>query len=306
MSTLHMPYVNTGFKYNNFIRYKFDREFGEPMWRNRMLHKLNDLIIMSYNGERIAEFHKDDTIVLTIPKNMTHGVTSRMNEIFNGAEIQLRKKTRVNGITAYECSVLDLVQKKQGYGYTQVLRDKFDVNQRIKVTQLPDGGLTFERADNAVPEVEKDNVKYREFNKKLKAIKTILIAQVKMGATNLDEKVKSSRWTMLDESICRKYFDNDRYPVWQIREQKVDDLIATWMEYGPQKELTEDVLRIMLSMHSSDASESVQNLVRRINSACKAAQGRFLRRECITILTPNNSMSLNNEHDTNCELLPSN
>lgn len=303
--------ISSHFSYDKYSNRAYDKhEFGVPLWRNMVCHRFDDHIAISYNGNRIAELHKNGDVYFVIPDNMTLGVTTRLNSFLDGCTISFRKKSRVSGIHTYTCEIVSEDRTKM-YGSASrfMLRDRFDVRKRILVQQLNQStNAHFKAADEEMPVVQKDETKYREFNKKLKRIKVILSAQARLQVHNIDNR---SRYSGITEEMSKRLFGSDRYPSWSLIENKLDEAIMHWMAINdidgkPTPQLVTDVLTMMFRLHGSESNEKSENEIRRINNACKGIQGRYLRRECITIQTSNNSMSLNNEYDPISELLPSN
>lgn len=311
MSTMAEYGLSPHFSYDRYSDRSFDKhEFGVPLWRGLMAHRFDDHVAIAYNGNRIAELHKNGDVYFVIPDNMTIGVTTRLNSFLDGCTISFRKKARVNGFHTYSCEIISEDRTKP-YGNTSrfTMRDRFDVRKRILIQQLgQDVNAHFRSADLDLPVFQKDELKYREFNKKLKRIKVVLSAQARLQIHAIN---KGSRWSSITNDIADRLFNSERYPSWGNIEDKLDEMIMQWMAINdigaqPAPQLVSDTLALMFRLHGSEANEVSENEVRRINNACKAIQGRYLRRECITIQTSNNSMSLNNEHDTVGQLLPSN
>lgn len=154
----------------------FDHEFGVPTYKNVFYNKLDDLYVASYNGHRFAEWHPNGDIHLLFTRNHSSAVTSRMNFFPGISFYSVNKKQKANGEQYY------IVRIFHGGKYEQLT-----VYERLIIKI--DKDILYLIPDQPPAPLQKDNKKYTAFNKRLKTLKSCLVAQVRFGAyTNVEYK----------------------------------------------------------------------------------------------------------------------
>lgn len=304
------------FSYEKVAEHSFDKhEFGVPYWGHFTWHKMPDsVIVAAYRGHRFAELWPDGSQYLIFNKE-THsaGTTNRWARFFKNTSISTKRITRANGQKRTAISIYR-------YEYTptkaKVLQDdtfvgdcRFKIeedNGNIKLIPIPEKTTT---------KYEKDNVKYRAFNKQLREFKAVLVAQAKMGA--YDDLLKLTRYTRttlasepsLQKLVCAalgvknsRHFSHSDLVIAEYK------LAREWLETRDNSVLR-SFMPVCLMAHSSRnnySSGDRDSIPRRINSAIAAVQKCYLRRHCVKISESDNSLSLTDESDDqDRELLPS-
>lgn len=144
--------------------------------------------------------------------------------------------------------------------------------------------------------VEKDNAKYRAFNKRLKQLKAVIHTQIAAGAYKAWESLRwRSQWpqntALRDEILAifakhgNKSCYNNEHRV-DILSKIVDDWIAT-----SDPTLPRAFAQIAFINNISEAKQgSHEDLRRRVTNAMKQVQINYLREHCVTIRESNNSL----------------
>lgn len=232
-------------------------EFGIPTYRNVYYHKQDCIFVASYNGHRFAEWHPNKEIHLLFTKNHIASVTTRMN-FFPGLSVySVTKKVKANG---ERYNVVKLGH--EGKSYTLTVYKKLTIKL--------DGDVYVITPDQPPAPLQKDKDKYTAFNKKLKSLKTCLVAQIKFG-TYKDENFRENVRLMAG-------------PDWPIRNAVIELAYIRslkWIE-SEDPALLKELANIAFYLSSTswyDFTLPIQ--IKAVNALCRNVQVAYLRNECV-------------------------
>lgn len=308
--------------FERLFEYNYDDpslEFGVHYYRDSRAHLDRETgnLHLDYFGQRIAEVHKDFSVVLCRPESgNAPGITKRWEYLIGSLvqntatrarlSVSSRKLKTAAGLeetTVYiDYNIYDLGEKR--WKRIASLNQAFRERARVSLNAV--GGLQIERLDKRL-DVTKDNKKYRDFTSKLRKLKAVLVAQAKMGV-NLD-LLKGSSYSQ-DTPVAKLVLghckaENRYYLSLDDQKDALYKLIMDWVEKDPSVEPLR-LIAALCSYRRSSNKDGVEDLTRRVTNALREMQVEFLRRECITISEPSNSSEkLNDEsHDQDGVLLP--
>lgn len=260
-------------------------------------HKRGDMFVCAYHGRRIIELLSDDKAFLVFGKRHTAGARGRWERFLNSRyELNTKRITSASGLQRYKVGVR--IVHTPIYLPAQYL---VETHNRILVTTAGDK-LKFEPWTKDEPTVLKDNAAYRAFNKKLKGLAATLIAQAKLGVYS---QLMSSNYRGANQySELRKLGEQMKleknYPF-----AVQTELVRRWVQSEDVSLLNYIAKAVAYNHRDDNHQESAeQRMVRRIKSAMRHEQVRYLRDNCVKMVAPSATSSTEDEStDTDCELL---
>lgn len=278
-------------------------EFGYCVDRNVFAHREPDGWAIAYFGERIAE-KKDsaDDLLFTIPDGgMSAAVSKRYANLLPGTtDVFSKKLKRANGLNEVQLTIQTREYDSALRAYKTVCKTTVTAASRFRVIfDATEKSKYSVVAEDNVVDVSKDNVKYRDFNAKLKKLKAVLVAQLKMGAYNdlLTDKgywdrtspINSTAYGLADKDIMATYLsDKDAQAI-------AYKLCSDWVDKNNVTQLRNIVAVLAYGRSSNEKRGSLEDLKRRVLNGLRDVQVAFLRKECITISEPPNSLRELNE-----------
>lgn len=274
-----------------------DYEFGYPMWKGIMWHKLSDgVVVASWQGDRLFEVHPNNDMYLVIGKRHTAGCTNRWSTILSNLDFS----GNIGFSTATTATAAGLkktrVSMTQGYGKMQTV----NTYGKAKLSILKDGPA-FLQLNACEPSVKvvKDKAKYRAFNKELKALLEILMLQTRVGAYDSYQHPQYV-WGALKELFGAYIGD----PVSVGAKDIAGTMAKKWVD-TKDPALLEPIMHAILlstfhSYHSgqyTDVSVKRADYVRRIKLRKKMIQQHYLRTECAKLLDSSSNLSTEDESD---------
>lgn len=293
-------------------------EFGIPWSWGTMWHRLEGVLVMSYDGKRIAELYPDGSLYLIMPKKgtLTNAAKRRWTSLFGtNVEISSTMKRSAVGNHEHTLSIYERVRHNSGtYDYSSILRGKVTASDRILVDCSSDNCL--KRADfNGVGEAVKDKTKYRTFLEKLRQMRAAITAQVKMGAYEQFHRSNtggrySGRYNQIESGIraCFPEQDFGTYVQQSVSSRLMYNCVLKWIDDPSNAALLKPIVLTCMFNHTSDlpldAKYDAQDILRRVNSGLNLIRQTYLREHCVKIEASNNSLRPNDEStdDQNCEL----
>lgn len=285
-----------------------DNEFGFSAW-GYMWHKLDDgTIVAAYDGHRIYEVRPDNTHYLVCNfKTHGNGATNRWSRFFKDTiKFSTQRVNYANGRKQVKISFRYSEPGKANTFSGSAISDRlFRIDEN-------DGKLTLTPVLENKDVYVKDNVKYRAFNKQLRNLKAVLVAQVRTGVYDKDlDRPKydySARYgdtVSLQQELVQLLGVTTNYIGYGdiLRHTKL--LTHQWLETRSPT-LLRPLALLALYGFTSMESDLRKSLARRIHNALLSVQKAYLREHCVKIETSNNSLtSLSNDvKDQNSELLP--
>lgn len=286
-------------------QYKFDDyEFGAPMWKGIMWHKLPDgVAVASWQGDRLFEVHPNNDMYIVIGKRHTAGCTNRWSNILSNLDV--RGIIYFSTVTTKTAAGLKKtrVSMRQGNGKSQMVY----TYGKAKLS-FSENNPAFLKLEACKPPVKvvKDKAKYREFNKELKALLEILMLQTRVGA--YDNYVPPKYiYGSLKELFATHIGD----PVSVGIKDIASTLAKKWID-TKDPALLEPVMHAILlstfenyrSNHYADVSVKRADYLRRIKLRKKMIQQHYLRTECAKLFDSSGTLSTDDEsEDQDRELL---
>lgn len=248
------------------------RDFGTYVYWGLSAHRVaDDSIAIGCDLDHIADIHPDNSITIHAAKLVKQrNYLSRLSALFSArAYLDVSSTTRASGLTI----ITVFAQFDNSLGTVT------QVQNRLRI--YPDGKL--EVVDPILSVVDKDNQKYREFNKILKALKAVLYAKAKMGVYNSLFTKNYWYWTLNDEQKIRdEEFGKDSWPRQSERVALTYQLALRWAE-NRDNALVDRIAKLAFLGHRSQAEDMPQNALNRIKSCLTLVQQSYLRKECVTI-----------------------
>jgi hypothetical protein len=266
-------------------------EFGNCVLRGSMLHHVNDVCVISYDGHRIVEIYPDDTCYLIIPPTGANsGLMYRWNDLAPNVVFDQRRMTRATGITDYSIRRQSLTHTRTGYKRDETgavitnTRLRYDLNGDISIDGI------------AQRVAIQDRVKYRAFNKQLKNLKSVLFAQIKMHTHVNDTRDWKKRSllqqhldTMLEGfGLTNRYNDGNAY-----------FMVQHWID--TQDPMFARNIALLGYARCNTVYTGEDGMLRQVMNILGRAQRHFLQEHCVTIreLVPGST------NDQQSELQPS-
>jgi hypothetical protein len=282
------PFLN----FKNLENNNFDSEeceFGIPTGRGCFIHKEENYFIVSYRGARILEIYPDDVYNLIIPKFFSCGTTTRWSYFFSHAIFSAKRKVSTAGVVSYKISSEYGGEKNFSVSTT---------SRKITLVINPNTNKISHTVQDTScePVVEKDDAKYKLFTAHMKKLKIIMLTQAKMNLYD----AYSDRGRKLS-------FSDDPYVPASAALSEAFRRCVEWIETQDSDlvpEIAECFLYKSYIDYRWDKSLSA-NIQRHLLRGFKKVQNLYLRNQCVTIHAQHNSLSLNNEHHKNSQLLTS-
>jgi hypothetical protein len=278
------------YRYETMLKTKF-HEFGNYVMRGCYLHPKNGLFVLALEGDRIVEFHPDDTCVLIVPPSGMRGaVAQRWSELAPNVAFGYTVRRRVTGIREYVITRTEMHYNRGNYNRTQT----GSVVTNSKLHYYLDGRISVDGISQRV--AIQDRKKYRAFNAELKKLRAVLYAQIKMHvhAEDLrDWKRRSQLQTQIDEVLaglgCEKRYEDSNAMV----------LVQLWMEN--QDPVRAKQIAMLGFARCRSSSPGIQGMMLQVANILGRAQRSYLKEHCVTIreLVPGST------NDQQSELQPS-
>lgn len=301
-------------QYSDITHDRDKYEFYTPNYKFNWFKVENDVYAAVYEGNRFYELHPDGSQYLIYnPRTHTSGVTSRMQGMFRNVTLTVRKRRRANGASQMKLyySQYEYVPGAKHAQTREVASGIVMADRRIKVS-AKEGKIFFEAVDDGkTVQHVKDNTKYREFNKRLKTLRATMVTQAKMGAYNIESELPRYQYYTTDRKLklslkeaLGQYIKPDHHNTisWKAIEDSLYRFVVEWTQTSDAK-LLRPIALCCFHNHTSESADAVDKAVRRIKSGLAFVQKQYLRRNCVTIVASNNSLSPCD--DQNSELLPS-
>jgi len=312
--------MNICFSYEKVCEWyaKAENEFGAPLWYGLIAHMVDDVIVWTWEGKRVAEHHPNDNKYLVIPnKRLSAGVKTRWYSLLGSdtCMIDSTKKRRANGLVEWDIRFDQWTNQTDAAAARRVkvrsgpIITLKGVQQRIQVhhKQYPDNTIRDLSApyivvglSNADPDslrVEKDNAKYTAFNKSLKKLKSVLYAQAKLGVFDeLNFAMTGTFYNMpvpLREHVA-SLFDGHRIDHAALT-TLIYDKALQWID-SQDADVVKDIAALCFYCHHSSEKVSIKRALNKINNGLSHVQTKYLRNECVTITESNKTPSLTNEN----------
>jgi hypothetical protein len=286
---------------------KVKNEFGAPRWYGLIAHMVDDVIVWTWEGKRVAEHHPNDNKYLVIPdKRLSAGIKTRWYSLLgsDNCMIDSTKKRRANGLVEWDIRFDQWTNETDAAAARRVrvrsgpIITLKGVQQRIQVHHMAPSQLIVVGLSNADPDnlrAEKDNAKYTAFNKSLKKLKSVLYAQTKLGV--FDEfNVVGSFYNMpvpLREHVA-SLFDGHRIDHAELKTLLYDKVLQ-WID-SQDADVAKDIAVLCFYSHHSVEKVSIKRALNKINNGLSHVQTEYLRNECVTITESNKTPSLTNEN----------
>jgi hypothetical protein len=285
-------------------------EFGAPRWYGLIVHMVDDVIVWTWEGKRIAEHHPNNNKYLVIPnKRLSAGIKTRWYSLLSCGDdtcmIDSTKKRRANGLVEWDIRFDQWTNETDAAAARRVrvrsgpIITLKGVQQRIQVhhadlSRLIVVGLS--NADSDDLRVEKDKAKYTAFNKSLKKLKSVLYAQAKLGV--FDEiNVTGSFYSMtvpLREHVASLFGDGHRINHAELSTLLYDKVLQ-WID-SQDTDVVKDIAALCFYSHHSTEGVPIKRALNKINNGLSHVQTKYLRKECVTITESNKTPSLTNEN----------
>lgn len=270
------------------------REFGLPWHRYAAWHIVSDeQIVMAYDGYRIFELNKDGNAYFVPHERLTIGAVRRWQDLMpSGYDFRLTSRKTSAGVRKYRLTV---------FQHNKNTPKRIDFYKRLRVQRIDNDAVFY---PDMPPAVQKDNLRYRTFNRQIKSLESILVAQAKMGAYNdfvppnnyqrfyfhknmILPKLKEYIASIGGDTNVRLHYD-----VPDILRNTIDQ----WIDDKDVHRLQPIVLCCFLE-HHSDEQHKETNALRRIKHGLSNVKRRFLREHCVKIGESKNPLMAPDDQD---------
>ena len=275
-----------------------DYEFGSPMYKGVMWHKLPDgVFAASWQGSRVFEVHPNNDMYVVINRHHTGGCTTRWADILN--HLGVKNHTRFNTTTTLTAAGLKKTRVSMGQ-YKGSAQQVYTFGKaKLTAVSADTGVLKLEACEPAV-KVVKDKAKYRAFNKELGELINILCTQIRVGAYDKYEPPRYVYNALTD--LFKEHAGEENRP--SSTNEIMYVLTKKWIDTKDPSLLQPVMHSILLStfrslysgQHKDDATKRA-DYMRRVKLRKKAIQQHYLRAECARLLDSKGTLSTEDESD---------